>query len=275
MKKETPPLKKLDEQTIREAAEAALRDLQLDAGVESVTAGGDDWRVQFTADYGQFSDSFRDQFGKENSFELVREKIKRHILRQQQRKIRAGARIRRGRPERRPPAENLFEAAVKTIGGVASQTAGFAGEIINQAMSLPQTALTALETAGQTLTEAINPAAEPSSQPAAPQQSPPPLARVRIKMDAAKPVAKVSAKSSSVARQASSKKASASKKAATKSSKRATAKPAAKLVAKSASKLAAKTASKPAAKSAKTASKSAAKKLPTKKSRAKKSSRKR
>ncbi|MDX6694709.1 MAG: hypothetical protein QOF02_2312 [Blastocatellia bacterium] len=260
--KDESPEKKLDEQLIKEAAEAALSDLQLDAGVKSVAASGEEWRVQFTADYGQFSDSFQDRFGKENGFELIREKIKRHILKQQQNKIRAGVRIRRGKPERPRPTENLLESAVKTIGEVASQTAAFAGEIISQAISLPETALTALETAGETVIEGAGSAVETISQTAT-RVAQRPLARVRVKVAAAKETAKTPRP----ARPATSKKTPARKKAATKSSKRSTAK------------LASKSKSKPikksAAKSSKSTAKPAAKKSRTGKSPARKNARKR
>ena len=240
------PDTKLDEQSITEAAEAALSDLQLDAGVASVTADGESWCVRFTADYGQFCDNFQDPFGKENGFQLIREKIKRHLLKQQQNKIRAGVRIRRGKPEPRRPAGNLLETAVKTIGGVASQTAGFAADVINQAMSLPETALRALETAVETVPDTASPASEPLRQPAPPQS----LARVQLKMAATESAEK----SSRAAHQATPKEGSSSRKAATQNSKAATEsrKPAA---AKSAS----KSITKPASKSSKTATESASK----------------
>lgn len=222
MKKEAPQAAKLSEQSIREAANAAVHDLQLDVEVERVAAEGETWCVHFTADYRQFCDGFRDQFGKENGFELMREKIKRHILKQQQNKIRAGVRVRRGRAQPRPATDNFLETAVKTIEDVASQAVAVAGELINQAVSLPQTALKVFEAAA----EIVSPAAEPSSHPAQKKETAleQPLARVRVKTTAA---AKSSGKSSSPARRATSKKSTAARKtakAATKRTKRAASK---------------------------------------------------
>ncbi|HEY0385541.1 MAG TPA: hypothetical protein VGC64_05995, partial [Pyrinomonadaceae bacterium] len=70
MKTETRPEYPLNEQTIREAAREAVIALELDAEVKSVSAEKGRWCVSFTADYRQFSDTFVDRFGKENSFEL-------------------------------------------------------------------------------------------------------------------------------------------------------------------------------------------------------------
>lgn len=152
---------RLNEQSIGEAAAAALRGLELDAGVESVRAESDRWCVQFTTEYSQFCDTFRDQFGRENSFELVREKIKRHILKQQQNKIRSNVKIRRGKPQQQPRAatDTLLDTALKTIEGIAGQTAITAREIIDRAARLPEQALTMLasaaaETASPILEEA-------------------------------------------------------------------------------------------------------------------------
>jgi hypothetical protein len=185
---------------------AATHDLQLDIEVKTIVADGDNWCVQFSTEYSQFCDTFRDQFGKENSFELIREKIKRHILKQQQNKIRAGVRIRRGKQERRAEPATLFETTVKAIGGIAGQTAELTGEIINQASKLPETALKALDETAKVVSTVI----EPTSQSG--QSVEQPLARIRIKTAARK----TKRKSSSSARKATAKKASKSKKATSK-----------------------------------------------------------
>lgn len=199
MKNEEPQQHQLDEQAIREAAAAALLDLQLDVGIESVCADGERWRVQFTAEYHQLCDSFRDRLGKENSFELIREKVKRHLLKQQQSKIRASVRIRRGQPKASPSTGNPLETAVKTIEGIAGQTAGVAGEIISRAVQFPERVLTALDDA----TQAVLPA----------QKAKQPLARVTLKVAAAK----TARKSSSAVHKASAKKGRTAKKAGSKS----------------------------------------------------------
>jgi hypothetical protein len=210
MKSKRPEQNRLDEQSINEAATAALRDLQVDAEAKSVSADKDRWCIQFTAEYAQFCDGFRDRFGKENSFELIREKIKRHILKQQQHKIRSNVRVRRGKPQpqRQPSSDNLLETAVKTIEAVATQTAGVAGEIINQASSLPETVLSTLDNA----TRAIGQISAPANQPAHEAEQPP-LARITVKAASARKAAK---KRSGSASKGSSKKAGPAKKAASK-----------------------------------------------------------
>lgn len=218
MKTEKTEQNKLDEQAITTAAAAALHDLELDIEVKSATADGDEWCVQFTAEYRQFCDTFRDQFGKANSFELIREKIKRHLLKQQQNKIRSNVRVRRGKTEqRRPASDNLLQTALKTIGGAVSQTAEVAGEIIKEASSLPEQALTALADA----TESISPASAPSLQSG--QDVEQPLLRVRVKA-----AAKSAKKRSTSARKATSKKRPSAKKVAKKTTKKATKKAASK-----------------------------------------------
>ncbi|HEX8494867.1 MAG TPA: hypothetical protein VF658_18645 [Pyrinomonadaceae bacterium] len=212
----------LDEQAITKAAMAALHDLELDIEVKSVEADGDNWCVQFTTEYRQVCDTFRDQFGQENSFELIREKIKRSILKQQQTKIRSGVRIRRGKTEeRRPTSDVLLQTALKTIGGAVGQTAEAAGEIIKQASHLPEQALTALADA----TGSASAASGTTHQSVEGVEQP--LARVRVKV-----AAKSTAKRRPAARKATSKKGPAAKKAAkkkaTSKSKRASVKSSAK-----------------------------------------------
>jgi hypothetical protein len=226
MKKEAAQSNQLGEQLIMDAAAAALSDLQLDVEAREVVADGNDWCVRFSAEYSQFCDSFHDQYGKENSFELIREKIKRHILKHQQQKIRAGVRIRRGKTEQRAQPPSLFETAAKAIGEVAGQTAEITGEIINQAARLPETALKVVDEATKVVGSTIG----PTSQSV--QSVEQPLARVRIKAAATEPKRKRLASS---ARKASSKKSTASRKAASKK-KRAAVKSTAKSATKSTAK---------------------------------------
>lgn len=206
MKNEAPQQNELDEQVIKEAATAAVHDLQLDAEVKSVSADGERWRIQFTVDYGEFCDSLRDSFGKENSFDLIREKVKRHILKQQQNKIRSGVRIRRGKQERRATSSNLVATAAETIAEVVNQTAVVTGAIFGQAARLPRQALAALADAAETAATA-----EPSPPPK--RKTEEPLARVTVKTTAGKS----SRRSSSPARPATAKKSPATKKAGSKS----------------------------------------------------------
>lgn len=216
MKNEATEQNKLDEQALTKAAAAALHDLQLDIEVKSVSADGDRWCVQFMTEYSQFCDSFRDQFGKANSFELIREKIKRSLLKQQQNKIRSGVRVRRGKTEqRRPASDSLLQTALKTIEGAVGQTSEVAGEIIKQAAHIPAQALTALADAAGVVSHATE----------SPLQTGPgveqPLARARVKV-----AAKSTAKRKPSARTATSKKSTTTKvaKKAASKSKRASAK---------------------------------------------------
>lgn len=179
MKREATEEIQLDEQSIREAAAAAVTDLQLETEVRKVEADGERWCIQFATDYGQFCDTFRDRFGKTNSFNLIREKIKRHILKQQQNKIRTGVRVRRGKAKPAPSSsDNLVDAAAQTFEGVVESAAEVAGEILNRASRLPETVLTALEAAAT----AAGPATEPPPQPASNRVQP--LARITVKADA-------------------------------------------------------------------------------------------
>jgi hypothetical protein len=72
----------MDAETIKREAGEALLDLELDATVSNVTQNGKNWCVQFAGDYGQFCDSFQNQFERDNSTHVIREKIKKHLLAQ-------------------------------------------------------------------------------------------------------------------------------------------------------------------------------------------------
>lgn len=70
----------MDAETIKREATEALLSLQLDSTVGNVTQNGKNWCVQFSGDYGQFCDSFQNQFERDNSPPVIREKIKKHLL---------------------------------------------------------------------------------------------------------------------------------------------------------------------------------------------------
>jgi hypothetical protein len=70
----------MDEATIRREASEALRDLELDSTASAITQSGKNWCIQFSGDYGQFCDSFQNQFEHDNSPRVIREKIKKHLL---------------------------------------------------------------------------------------------------------------------------------------------------------------------------------------------------
>src|SRR5215210_7262274 len=102
----------MDEQAITGAAEEAINDLQLDCKIKDVcrSPNGEQWCVQFSGKYGQFCDDFKDQFEKENSSSLVREKIKSHLLKQVT-KIRSTTGKSR-RPRTPPSGESLEQNSV-------------------------------------------------------------------------------------------------------------------------------------------------------------------
>jgi hypothetical protein len=70
----------MDAETIKREATEALLSLQLDSTVGNVTQSGKNWCVQFSGDYSQFCDSFQNQFERDNSTRVIREKIKKHLL---------------------------------------------------------------------------------------------------------------------------------------------------------------------------------------------------
>ncbi|HYN84819.1 MAG TPA: hypothetical protein VER32_06180, partial [Pyrinomonadaceae bacterium] len=143
----------LDEQTVAEAARAALTDLQIDAEVEEVTrakggGGEEEWCVRFGASYGRFCDSFRDQFGRANSPALRREKVKRHLLQiQDNLRRQMGTRRRRGtRPTggdemaTRRQNRNPLDSARQVASEVMDTATNALGNIIGQASNVADTA---------------------------------------------------------------------------------------------------------------------------------------
>jgi hypothetical protein len=132
----------IDEQVITRAAEAAVSDLQLDCRIEKVfqhPRNNDRWCIQFTGDYGQFCDEFRNKSGEENSPELIREKVKSHFL-----KMRKPVRVRRGRSPQtgsRAQGSTLAAAPLELVGQAIDQTTRLVGEVVNQVSSLARSAL--------------------------------------------------------------------------------------------------------------------------------------
>ena len=74
----------MEEKSIKRAAQEAVNDLELDCEVKEVcrSPNGDEWCVQFSGSYSQFCDKFQDQFERDNSTSVVREKIKKHLIKQ-------------------------------------------------------------------------------------------------------------------------------------------------------------------------------------------------
>lgn len=131
----------MDEQSIRAAAVTAIADLQLDCEVKEVRSpsGGAGWCVQFSGEYGQFCDEFKNQFGEESAPPIMREKIKGHLLKQiakirsktgRARRPRAAAGGDRGRDK------DVLAAPLKMLGDVLGGVSQIAGGALGQAANV-------------------------------------------------------------------------------------------------------------------------------------------
>ncbi|MBD0327246.1 MAG: hypothetical protein ICV68_12490 [Pyrinomonadaceae bacterium] len=133
-------MNKPDEQAIARAAQAAIHDLQLDCRVEKVFEHphrSDKWCIQFTGDYGQFCDEFRNESGEVNSPRLMREKVKGYFL-----KMRKPVRVRRGRKPKADKQESILPGlSTGIVGEVIGQTTRLAGEVVNQVSGLARSVL--------------------------------------------------------------------------------------------------------------------------------------
>jgi hypothetical protein len=134
----------MDERAINGAAIEAIRDLEIDCEIKEVCQSGDEWCVQFSGKYGQFCDSFKNQFGKESSPQVIREKIKSHLIKVVN-KIRSGTGRRRRpaaseRSESREAEGGLLTAPLKVVEEVFERVAGIAGIAINQASTIAESA---------------------------------------------------------------------------------------------------------------------------------------
>jgi hypothetical protein len=135
-------MSQMDEQVIRRAAEAAVNDLQLNCRIEKVSQhprSNDKWCVQFTGDYGQFCDEFRNKSGQENSPEVIREKVKSYFL-----KMRKPVRVRRGSSHKTESVKSgsiLSAAPLEIVGQAIDQTHRLVGEVVSQVSGLARSAL--------------------------------------------------------------------------------------------------------------------------------------
>lgn len=136
----------MDEQTIKRAAEDALSDLQLDSEIKTVCESGnkDEWCVQFAGNYGQFCDKFQDQFAKENSPELIREKIKRYLLKQVSKIRSSSGKSRRARgalmADKKRDEEFSLGTTFKMIEEAFDRATQIAGGAVQVASSVAETA---------------------------------------------------------------------------------------------------------------------------------------
>jgi hypothetical protein len=134
----------MDERAINGAAIEAIRDLDIDCEITEVSQSGDEWCVQFSGKYGQFCDSFKNQFGKESSPQVIREKIKSHLIKVVN-KIRSGTGRKRKpmvseRGDSREQESGILSAPLKMVGEVFDRVAGIAGIAINQASTVADAA---------------------------------------------------------------------------------------------------------------------------------------
>jgi hypothetical protein len=144
----------MDEKMITSAAEAAVNDLQLDCQVASVYRRKDAWCIKFSGSYREFCDQFRSRYGEENSAEVVREKVKRHLLKSPKPTGR-----RRGFASRSlnaGPGNSLLNLPRQFAGGAIEQATRLAGEIFDGTVNAAETALKTVEDAASTAAQAAS-----------------------------------------------------------------------------------------------------------------------
>lgn len=136
----------MDERAINGAAIEAINDLQLDCEIKDVckSSGGDEWCIQFSGKYGNFCDGFKNQFGKESSSEVIREKIKGYLIKQVN-KIRTTTGRRRkaavtDTDEKREAESGILAAPLKLIEELYDRATSIAGGVVSQASTIAETA---------------------------------------------------------------------------------------------------------------------------------------
>jgi hypothetical protein len=136
----------MDERAINGAAIEAIRDLELDCEIKEVCqrSGGEEWCIQFSGKYGQFCDKFKNQFDEESSPQVIREKIKSHLIKQVN-KIRSSTGRKRKSAinegsESRSSEGGILSTPLKMIGEAFDRVTGIAGGVINQASTVAETA---------------------------------------------------------------------------------------------------------------------------------------
>jgi hypothetical protein len=136
----------MKEETIRRAAEDALSDLQLQSEIKAISESGSkgEWCVQFAGNYGQFCDKLQDQFEQENSPELIREKIKRYLLKQVTKIRSSSGKSRRARgasmADKKRDEEFSLGTPFKMIEDAFDRATQIAGGAIQVASSVAETA---------------------------------------------------------------------------------------------------------------------------------------
>ena len=143
----------MDERTVNGAAMEAVSDLGVDCEIKEVCkgSGAGEWCVQFSGKYGRFCDNFQNQFGQENSPEVMREKIKAFLIKQV-------ARIRSSTGRKRRPAAaaaresrdargGFLTEPLKVVGEALGRATGLASQVIGRASDVAETARATLSAA--------------------------------------------------------------------------------------------------------------------------------
>jgi hypothetical protein len=136
----------MDERAINGAAIEAINDLQLDCEIKDVckSGDGDEWCIQFSGKYGRFCDGFKNQFEKESSSEVMREKIKSYLIKQVNKIRRTTGRRRKptvgDTSEKREPESSIFSAPLKIIEELFDRAVGITGGVVSQASAVAETA---------------------------------------------------------------------------------------------------------------------------------------
>ncbi|HEX8891095.1 MAG TPA: hypothetical protein VF779_18250 [Pyrinomonadaceae bacterium] len=135
----------MNEKSIKLAAQKAVNDLELECEVKEIcrSPSGDEWCVQFSGNYSQFCDKFQDQFDKDNSPLVIREKVKRHLLKQVDKIRRSTGKTRRPKAKddaQTEGASGILGAPLKMIGDVLGGATQVAGDIIDRASSVADAA---------------------------------------------------------------------------------------------------------------------------------------
>lgn len=145
----------MDENLIRSAAAEAVADLKLDCRVVSVDKRKDDWCVKFSEKYGELCDEFRSRLGEENSPQVVREKIKRHLLKAPKPTgRRKGVRTRTARTAQ---DNSLLDLPIQLAGGALKESARVVSEAVGGTLEAAETAL-------KTVADAASAVAQTASQ---------------------------------------------------------------------------------------------------------------
>ncbi len=177
----------MDERAINGAAIEAIRDLEVDCEIKEVCKGSeaDEWCVQFSGKYGSFCDKFQNQFGQENSPEVMREKIKAFLIKQVA-KIRSST-GRKRKPvaaagDDRDSASRLLTEPLKLVGEVFSRATGMATQVVSQASAVAETARATLSAADLGNTNPVTAGVQATALETQPKAPPKTTGRTIIKL---------------------------------------------------------------------------------------------